>query len=89
MFVNNLFWDEWNIEHIARHGVKPEEVEQVCQGKHLADKWKNKTYRIIGQTENGRYLTVFLAPRTRQNYYPVTARDSTLREKREFKKKIK
>ena len=88
MLIKNLIWDEWNIEHIAKHRVKPEEAEQACQGKHLANKWKNKTYRIIGRTTSGRYLTIFLASRNKQSYYPVTARDSTLREKRAYKKKI-
>lgn len=87
MLIKNLIWDEWNIEHIARHNVKPQEVEQVCASKHLLNKWKREIYRVIGQTTTGRYLTIFLAPRSRQNYYPVTARDSTLREKRANKNK--
>lgn len=87
MRILRLIWDEWNLDHIAKHNVTPEEVEQVCKDKHLANKWKNKTYRVIGQTKDGRYLTIFLAPRLRQSYYPVTARDSTLGEKRAYKKK--
>lgn len=85
MLIKNLIWDEWNIEHIARHNVKPEEVEQVCQGKHLANKWKNKTYRVIGQTSDGRYLTIFLAPRVTNSYFPITARECTLKEKKGYK----
>ncbi len=38
MLIKNPIWDEWNIEHIARPGVKPEEVEQACKGKYLARK---------------------------------------------------
>lgn len=87
MLIKNLIWDEWNIEHIAKHGVKPEEIEEICKTKHRLNKWKNKTYRVIGQTSGTRYLTIFLAPRTKNNYYPITARDSTKREKREYKNK--
>lgn len=87
MLIKNLIWDEWNIDHITRHNVRPEEVEQVCKERHLANKWKNKTYRVIGKTANGRYLTIFLGPRNNKSYYPITARDSTLREKREYKNK--
>lgn len=87
MLIKNLIWDEWNIEHIAKHGVKPDEAEQICKGVHLLNKWKNNMYRVIGQTSGGRYLTIFLAPRAKHNYYPVTARDSTLREKRAYKNK--
>ena len=41
-----------------------------------------------GQTEEGRYLTILLATRSNQRYYPVTARDSTDKERKSFKKKI-
>jgi len=85
MLIKNLIWEAWNIEHIARHNVRVEEIEQICKSVHLLNKWKNKMYRVIGQTANGRYLTIFLAPRGRNNYYPVTARDSTLREKKAYK----
>jgi hypothetical protein len=33
--IQKLIWDEWNISHIARHDVSPEEVEQVCHGKPI------------------------------------------------------
>ncbi len=87
MIIRKLIWDEWNIDHIARHNVEPEEVEEVCKSKNLFNKWKNKTYRVIGQTEDGRYLTIFLAPRIGQSYYPVTARDAVAREKKVFRRK--
>jgi uncharacterized DUF497 family protein len=25
-------WNEWNVEHIANHGVRPAEAEQVVRG---------------------------------------------------------
>jgi hypothetical protein len=28
LFVRRLIWDTWNIAHIARHDVIPEEVEE-------------------------------------------------------------
>ena len=87
MIISRLVWDEWNIDHIARHNVEPEEVEEVCRRKNLFNKWKNKTYRVIGQTEEGRYLTIFLASRIEQSYYPVTVRDSTEKEKKAFRRK--
>jgi len=30
LFIRALLWDDWNEEHIARHGVEREEVEEVC-----------------------------------------------------------
>lgn len=86
MTIQNIIWDEWNVEHIARHNVKPEEVEQVCEGWYLFTKGRQNTYRIIGQTQGGRYLTVIIAPRGHGNFYPVTARDADKKERRRFKK---
>lgn len=88
MVIKKLVWDEWNISHIVRHNVSPEEVEAVCKSKNLFNRWKNKLYRVIGQTEEGRYLTILLAKRLSQSYFPVTARDSTDKERKSFKKRI-
>lgn len=87
MLIKNLIWDEWNIEHIARHNVKPEEVEQTCKGKHLIRRGRRDTYTVTGQTKDGRYLTIILAPRGKGSFYPVTARDSDNEERKLFKRK--
>lgn len=87
MIVRRLVWDEWNIEHIAKHNVSPEEVEKVCQSKHLLEKGRSGLYQAIGQTQDGRYLIIILAPRS-SSFYPVTARDADDKEKRRFKRKI-
>ncbi len=87
MLIKNLIWDEWNIEHIARHDVKPEETEQACTGKYLARRGREGTYTVIGQTQSGRYLTMILAPRGSGSFYPITARDSDNKERKIFKKK--
>ena len=45
---------------------------------------KNNTYLIYGRTLAGRCLLVVLAPRPRNVFYPVTARDMTAKERRLF-----
>ena len=87
MLIKNLIWDEWNIEHIARHNVKPEEVEQVCEDKHLVRRGRKGTYTVTGQTQNGRYLTIILAPRGAGSFYPISSRDSDNKERKLLKKK--
>lgn len=85
MTIKRLIWDGWNITHIARHHVKPEEVEQTCKSKNLFTKGKGGLYKLVGQTDDGRYLTILLAPRPAGSFYPVTARDADDKEKRRFK----
>jgi len=41
MQIDEIIWPEDRIEHIARHGVTPEEVEEVCFGKSLVRRGKS------------------------------------------------
>ena len=76
--IQDLLWDEWNEQHVARHNVEPEEVEEVAfQSSSRAVRLGRGRYRITGQTESGRYLTVFVDHMSSGVFYPVTARDCT------------
>lgn len=85
MIIKKLIWDGWNITHIARHHVEREEVEAVCRSKNIFTRGKGGSYKVIGQTDSGRYLTIMLSPRTGGYFYPITARDADIKEKRRFK----
>ena len=72
--ISRLFWNEWNVAHIARHSVTPEEVEQVCHIDPIVQKGKEGRLLVFGPTENRRMLTVILDPVEEKGvYYPVTA----------------
>lgn len=90
MTIRRLVWDGWNIAHIARHHVKPEEVEEICLGKQIViNKSGFLKVRVIGQTDVGRYLTIFLANRGGGSYYPISARDCAPKEKKLYKRRFK
>ncbi|OGH20299.1 MAG: hypothetical protein A3D74_04100 [Candidatus Levybacteria bacterium RIFCSPHIGHO2_02_FULL_37_13] len=90
MTIQNLIWDEWNVGHIARHNVKPEEVEEVCGSRKIfTSKVRGQKKRIIGRTLSGRYLAIFLADKGENDYYIVTARDITVKEKKYYKRRFK
>ena len=89
MTIDDFIWPEDRVEHIARHGVTPEEVEQVCFGRALVRRAKaegeNPVYYVQGQTDAGRYLFCVVIRFSDGNGYPVTAREMTEREKRRFR----
>lgn len=87
--VKGLNWNQQREEHILRHKVSPDEVEEVVFGKHYDVKTKQGRYRLIGQTENGRYLVIVLEPSDYGWFDPVTARDATKNERKLYLKKIK
>ena len=83
--IETLRWDSWNIAHIARHAVVPEEVEAVCRGPAIARTTYDKRILIIGPTAKGRLLAVVLAPENAGHWYPITARPASRAERRIYR----
>jgi uncharacterized DUF497 family protein len=73
-------------EHIARHSVTQEEVEEVVfDFSAWPLRTRNRRYLFLGLTGAGRYLTVVLEPAPGHRAYVITARDMTDAEKDRFK----
>ncbi len=84
MKIYELVIEPGREEHIARHHVSVAEVEEVIFGAPFIRKARQGRYHIIGQTEAGRYITVFVAPRGQGVYGLVTARDADDAERRAY-----
>ena len=89
MLIRKLIWPADRIDHVARHDIIPEEVEEVCLGEPLVLRAKsegaNPVYNVLGQTESGRYLCCVVIRFPDGNGYPITARPMDEKEKRRFK----
>lgn len=89
MRIDELEWDDWNEEHIAKHGVDPTEIEEVVFDRastFLRTKSaQHRRYVVLGLTDAGRYLFVVLELVGTGKGYTVTARDMTDDEKHRFK----
>ena len=82
-------WNSWNIEHIAEHGVSPEEAEAVIRGARTPypqaredDKW-----RVAGRGRGGRWLQVIFIFDPEDTVFVIHARPLTDREKKRVRKK--
>ena len=82
-----LRWDEWYEEHVAHHRVDPAEVEEVTRNTPHVTRARRGSYRVIGQTDGGRFLTVVVAPRAGGEFYVVTARDADDIERRAYRRR--
>lgn len=82
MVSRNLVWTLSNVQHIARHGIRPEDVESMLAKPVFVRRGHKGYYSYYGQDAGGRYLLVVLDPLRSGRRYVVTARlmDSTERK---------
>ncbi len=73
-------------EHIAKHGVRIDEIIEIVSGDYAYIKGKLERWLLIGITKKKRYLTVVIGERDRKGRYGlVTARPSRKEEKSFYK----
>jgi uncharacterized DUF497 family protein len=81
-------WNAWNIDHIAEHGVEPEEAEAVVRNArkpypryHADEKWL-----VRGRGSGGRLLQVIFVVDEDDKIFVIHSRPLTDKEKRKFRK---
>ena len=88
MHVTDFEWTDEIAEHIARHGVDPEEVEEVCfSNTCCVEIGRGGLYYATGQSASGRYLVVVLRYLGRGKVRVVTARGMSDEEKSRYRRK--
>ena len=86
MYIDRLDWDDYRVEHIARHDVEPYEVWEVCNDRSNLSHCQGRNRYLVYETLDGRYLFVVLERIQTSVYKPITARNMTEREKRNFRR---
>lgn len=81
-------WNDWNLEHVAGHGVDPAEAELVVSSARAPwpraredDKWL-----VWGAERGGRLLQVVFVLDEDDAVYVIHARPLTDREKRRYRR---
>jgi uncharacterized protein len=88
VIIESLEWDDKNVEHIARHGVNPDEVEDICFGLNLSERESGQRYILSGQTDGGRYLNVVVGKIGKGLFRPITAFEMSESYKARYKKRM-
>ncbi|WP_035106240.1 BrnT family toxin [Desulfovirgula thermocuniculi] len=86
MRVKRFEWDSRNVGHIARHNVKPGEVEEVFLTGPLIRKARSGLKVAMGRTDAGRYLFVVFALKPGNVVRVITARDMSASERRYYRR---
>ena len=84
--IEFLAWDDWNLAHITKHEVSPEEVREVVFGTAVAFPTYKNRHKLVGPTGSGRVLSVVVGqvPGDPHTYYVFSARPASRKERREF-----
>lgn len=87
-WLEELIWDDENAEHIARHGVAVEEVEQVIFDESTMTAATDHPLRLlfIGLSDAERFLAVVVARVGEGQGRCVTARPASRKERDAYKK---
>jgi hypothetical protein len=77
-------WIEWNIEHLAKHGIAPEEAEEVLRSATVPYPRRigGQKLAVWGTGLGGRLLQVILVLDKDGTAFVIHARELTGREKR-------
>ena len=81
-------WNEWNIEHVGRHGVTPEVAEEVVQAARSPYPRRIGEDKLLvwGTSAQGEMLQVVFVLDEDGRIYVLHARALTDREKRRYRR---
>lgn len=85
-------WDDDNLDHLARHGITPEEVEELFEGPVVRRRGGTDApdrFRVLGRTAAGRYLAMVYQERARGVVRPFTGWDMRQHERRLYDRQVK
>ena len=89
MKIERISWDQDTVDHLSRHPVSPQEIEELLfndMDLPLIMRGKEGKYLAYGNSNGGRFLLVVWAAKYRKTKI-VTARDMTMKEKQFYKKR--
>jgi uncharacterized DUF497 family protein len=94
MKIDGFIWQREIVNKLKwKHNLTTDEVEEVFQGKPKFLKKENgkvegeDLYNALGQTESGRYLTVFFIYKYSQQALIITAREMNQMERKYYGKR--
>jgi uncharacterized DUF497 family protein len=94
MIIEGFIWLADIVDKIeAKHSVTTSEAENIFTREALFNKIKKGNvrgedlYRALGQTDSGRYLTVFFIYKETHEALVISARDMTDKERKNYAKR--
>lgn len=90
--ISSIKWSHKSINHISKHCVSPEEVEEICLNEEEAPfvrTGRDNLHYVFGQTGSGRYLFIVVRFIRKGQIVLVTSRDMNEWEKDYYQRRGK
>lgn len=90
--ISSIRWEDKNVEHIARHGITPKEVEEACFNEYdspFIRSGRENLHYVFGKTYSGRFFFVVVKFMKNGEVGIITARDMNEWERKYFLKRGK
>ena len=85
-------WDDDNVDHLARHGITPDEVEELFEATVIQRRGGTDApdrVRVLGRTGAGRYLAIIYQKKPGGVIRPFTGWDMRLHERNIYDRQVK
>ena len=84
-------WNEWNLDHIAVHGVTPEEAERVVENAEppYPEGREDGKLLVIGRSDGGRWMQVIYVQDDDDTAFVIHARPLDDGEKRRYRRRMR
>jgi uncharacterized DUF497 family protein len=81
--IDQIYWDDWNLEHIGKHQVTRDEVEEVVVNRPVVRETYKQRYQLLAPNLDGRMLSVIVGrlPGQHHVYYVFSARPASRAER--------
>ena len=81
-------WNQWNVWHVAKHGVQPQEAELVVRraSRPFPRKIEEDKWLVWGQGHGGRFLQVIYVLDPDETIYIIHCRPLNGAEKRRYRR---
>ena len=84
-------WNDWNLDHIAIHGVDPDEAEFIVRNARPPfpeERWDGR-WAVWGRSHEGRFLQVSFVFDEDGTVYVIHARPLGEREKKRWRRRTR
>jgi uncharacterized DUF497 family protein len=84
-------WNDWNLDHVPRHGVSPDEAEAVARGARppYPERRSDEKWMVRGRGVGGRLVQVVYLLDDDGTLYIIHARPLTDTEKRRYHRRLR